>query len=256
MWKEYENKCYRYLEEHLTEKFHVELIGANDSTKSDILLSNKKEADSFFVEVKKIPSQTSQFVVLPDVENTRFIFSPNNKKEESSLHAAIISHMNKDFEGFNAAGTKGKEIFLEDSSVFSELIKRDYKNKNIRFIICNKMNILSIDDLEKYFDIRCIYRKKRSGSNSPSKLHHPAICEYLKNELLVSEMTFIKNKIYLPLNSDLKGKRFSVGENQYILSDKKELLEVRVLSKTNNSNVIFQLKNKENQESFLTVDSL
>lgn len=259
MWKKFEQDCFDYIAKNINSLYQVRLDGSSNSMASDIFVHNTSNNENFYIEAKKIPSQSSQFVVLPNLEKKEFYFSENNKKTETSLHLIFIQYMNEHYEDFLNAGTKGKEIFL-DENIFYQFIKQDYESKGIKYIVCNNMHILKISDLENHFNVSCCYRIKKSGSSSPSLKKHEEITSYLFNNFNIPveniEVLGKKKDFIIKGYNQLSETRFNINNDNYILKVKDDnCLRVRLLSNTKNGNIIFKLTlKKERPESIKLED--
>lgn len=258
MWKNFEKTCYEYIEENISPIYQVRLDGSSNSMTSDIFVKNIYTNENFYIEAKKIPSQSSQFVVLPNLEQGKFFFSPNNKKTATSLHLKFIEHMNLHYEDFLNAGTKGKEIIL-NKDLFYEFIKQDYQSKNIKYIICNNMHILKTTELEHHFDVTCCYRIKKSGSSSPSLKKHEEIKKYLSMNFNILPQQFnTSSKNFLIFGQNhLAETKFCINNDHYILKLINEnCLRLRSLSHTKNGNIIFKLKLKKELPPSIKIEQI
>lgn len=248
MWKKFEQSCYEYIEKNIPSFYQVRLDGSSNAMASDIFVYNIHNNENFYIEVKKTPSQSSQFVVLPNLENQQFQFSQNNKKNETLLHLKFIEYMNASYADFLNTGTKGKEIFL-DQEIFCQFIKQDYESKGIKYIICNNMHILKTSELEKHFNITCCYRIKKSGSNSPALKKHEEIKSYLFENFKITfdniEVSGKKKDFIIKGHNQLSETKFKINNDDYILKIKGDYLRVRLLSNTKNGNIIFKLSLKK-----------
>ena len=161
----------------------------------------------------------------------------------------IIDYMNRSFERYNDAGTRGKPIDI-DNSVFYNWIIDYYKNKNVAFFITQNSSfiIAPIHRFPYYFDVYATYRIKKSGSSSPSKKDIEGIKRIIKNLYPTVEFILTDNKLFAEINNRLSTQQFSLGEYTYILSERNgHTYEVRKLSNTNNMNVIFSINVKQEQ---------
>ncbi len=238
-WKKFELECTDYLNKTYGSFFSH--LGFSDSTISDI--KYEKNGNSFFIEAKMPSAQAGQFVLLPDLEKEKFIFSPANKSNIDENAKLIIEHMNNDFTNYKNAGTRGKSIELPQN-IFYNWIINTYKAKDVEFLITKKENfiIFPIEKLQNYFEVTCTYRIKRSGSLKLPKSMHSNAIEHLKK--LEKRFTVIENSQELMIESKEELDRFTffigntkcmlarVGENTYRFSK---------LSSTCNANVIFTI---------------
>ena len=240
-WEQLELTCTKWLCQTYGNYFQHQ--GASDSTVSDILYSHGNK--HFYIEVKSPVAQSGQFVVTPDVANKKFVYSKKNKKPLTSLSLKILSEMEKDFNSFASAGTKGKPIQLSQS-LMADWITTAYKKKDVKFFITKKESIdpilIPIDKFADYFDITATYRIKRSGSRSVASNKIKPILNSLNNPYqIINDLISFENSI--------DNQKFSFNDNDYFLSpQEKNLYRLRQLSKTNNANVIFSIKLKRDQD--------
>lgn len=241
VWKNFENKCCEYLNNTFKGLANFRINGGSDSTKPDIeveTLDNKK----FYIEVKHCPAQCGQFVLLPDEENKNFIYSSFNITEENTYSKEIIEYMNKNFDYFNKSGTSGEKIQL-DKKIFENWIINYYKNKGAKYFIVNDFHIFPIEQVGEYLDIKAKYRAKRSGSGKVGKKHVEEIEQYLKGYNY--EVEIDNGKMYVITDENIDKKKFTINEINYMFSSRENAkYEIRKLSKTCNSNVIFSIKIK------------
>lgn len=249
-WKQFEKDCCEYLNKNYgKQNSEFKLFGKSDSTLSDIcyLKDNKEQ---FFIEVKEAYAQSGQFVLLPDTENKKFIFSSKNKSQRNDLTNVIIEYMNNDFDNFNSAGTAGKNIKL-DKSISENWIKNYYSNKNVKFFISKNKNyvIFPTENFGKYFDVSSKYRIKKSGSQKPAEKYIQRIVNFLKNEYNISNYYIQKGNFFVIYEKDdVSKKHFQFENGTYRFSPKgKNLYEIRKLSNTYNMNVIFSISLKSEQ---------
>ncbi len=247
--EEFEIECVEYLET-MFKQASFEHQGGMDSTMSDIAVV-KNDKTVFFVEAKDGAAQSGQFVLFPDEQNKKFLFSTQNRSEQNVMTDYIIEYMNENFDTFFAPGTTGKTLNI-DSGVFAEWIIEHYKNRGVRYVISRKNDfvILPIEKFAQYFDISAKYRIKKSGSNPPAKKYFETIKQEIQNTYKHAEIWTEEKKLYVKLNSPISQSRFEIGEYTYYLSEKNNgVYEVRCLSNTNNKNVIFSIKIKKEQET-------
>lgn len=220
--------------------------GGSDATVPDIhvVMENGRESE---LEVKKPPAQGGQFVLIPDEENEEFIFSEKNQSSINEEVSAIIEVMNKSFKEFNEAGTKGKDIPLNDE-VFYKWVKDSYKNKGVQFFVTKDDLIVPVDELEKYFDINAKYREKRSGSGNTGEENFDKVKDHLnKSDYPIDSISTKGSKMFVTSKENLHNQRFVKDGWEYMFSNRgKGKYEIRRLSNTSNSNVIFSLKLKKN----------
>ena len=130
----------------------------------------------------------------------------------------------------------------------STWIKKNYKLKNVKFIISKfnkKYIIFPLAKFEEYFNITAKYRIKKSGSSELSKNNIQTVENFLKAKL------FVQGKKSFLISSNFKDKeKFQFDDFDIQLSLKSpEKFEVRQLSNTFNRNVIFSISAKKDQDS-------
>lgn len=225
----------------------------SDSTSSDIEVVINGHSE-FFIEVKEASAQSGQFVLLSDDTTRSFIFSPRNKSLPNEMTDLMISYMNKDYDGFNAAGTAGKRLEI-DPDIFTKWIIEHYRERKVKYVISKRdhMIICSIEKFGDYFEVSACYRVKTSGSSEPSAKNADAVIKELKKRFNITNVykqtVKGKKKLFANAPSNLSGTRFTVGNYTYFLAPKDDagLFEVRQLSNTHNSNVIFSINVKQEQ---------
>ena len=253
-WRNREIISCNYLKEKFGNYGNFELRGGADSEISDIFVTTPN-AHRFYIDCKKENSQCSQFVVRFNKEENEFQYGYRDRLEADDNNLKIVSEMNKQKEEFKSAGTRGKKIEFEGcQTVFRNYLTDNLFKKNIRYIICGE-NLIPVEKIGEYFDIKCCYRQKKSGSRNIPKKDYETVIEYLTNNGIEYE---IKSKgIYV--KGMEKGNKFNLNDDVYYVSNSEPdgSSKLRILSKTANSNVIFSLKLKKNvkgisDEEFIT----
>lgn len=247
-WRIFEENCVAYLNSKFNKYADFILEGDSNSKRSDILV-NTKNGKKFYIEAKDSPSQSGQFVLLPDLNQDIFIYSKLNNNEINEYSEKIIDYMNHDFEYYKNPGTSGKSIDFEGSyKIFSEWIIKMYKEKNVSLVISKDFTILPIEKFMDYFYITAKYRVKKSGSGYVSKKNIENVIEFIKTcEYTITNIEIVGKKIFVYSPDNLYKKRFFVNGQEYMYSQKNDnKYEIRKLSNTKNSNVIFSIEIKEN----------
>lgn len=252
-WKEFENLCLGYLVKNYSNFGNKDLTffkeGGSDSHAADINVY-KNNSHIFSIEVKMPNSQCGQFVLLPDVNAKKFIFSKRNVSPVNEPSKKIIEHMNDHFDSFLKSGTRGEKIDM-DSSILYEWIKSYYKNiKKESFIITafnDQMVIFPIDKIEDYFEVSACYRIKKSGSSRISYNNLNEIKTLLNNRGLYG-VSFNVQDSSITINA--KEEKFVLKGNMYdyLLIQKNNKYNIRRLSNTYNANVIFSINAKSTQK--------
>lgn len=241
VWENFELECLRFLREKYPNYVFSKKGGVN-STTSDIYV--EKNGSPYFIEVKMPNAQSGQFVVIFDEESNTFKFSDKNKTQENAYTDEIIRYMNIEFEKFRNAGTKGEEILI-DTKIFINWIIDNYKEKNVKYFITKKDDkfiLIPIDDFGKYFNVKAIYRVKKSGSSSVPMNKISIVQKYLTDMKIKNEIK--ENKLFVN-NYNNTPFYFNIENNDYYIPNNTERSkEVRKLSRTNNANVIFEISLK------------
>ena len=220
----------------------------SDSTKSDIevIISGRS---TFFIEAKDTAAQSGQFVLLPNEQDKKFIFSPRNQSEPNEMTDIIIDYMNHDFERYNEAGTRGEKIEI-DNAIFYNWIISHYTKKGAKFFITKKNSFIIAPTYRfpYYFDVSATYRIKKSGSGEPSKKDVDKIEQIIKNVYANAEFNIDGKKLYTKITNPLSIRDFRLGDYTYRLSEKNSnRYEIRKLSNTYHMNVIFSINVKQEQ---------
>lgn len=246
--EQFEIDCYNYLLSKYGPIFMRQ--GGMDSTTSDIAVI-KNNRTNFYIEAKSPEAQSGQFVLLPDEENERFVFSPRNHSEPNDMTDIIINYMNEDFYKFNNAGTAGAALNI-DTRIFADWIINHYENRNVKYVISNYPGqgfvIFPIRKFSEYFSINATYRIKKSGSSEPSKKDLNIVVDLFKKAYPSSSFESDGKKLFVSISSQVSQNKFVLDKYTYYLSPQSEnYYEIRKLSNTNNMNVIFSISLIETQ---------
>lgn len=241
VWKKFELDCTEYLCKTYGNKFYH--LGFSDSTVSDIKFYDGSK--SFFIEAKMPSAQSGQFVLLPNYEEKKFDFSLKNKSDVDENVEFIIDYMNKNFDKFASAGTKGVNIDLPQE-LFGSWITKAYSQRGVEFFMTKGNNyiIFPIEKYTEYFNISGKYRIKRSGTNVLSKKYHD-IAKIKIKQLYDSAVfsTDENNELFAMINDKLISNIISLDEFDIYLSKAKDsFYKVKKRSNTRNLNVIFSIK--------------
>lgn len=260
-WKKIEHECYEYIKNTYSEIVEVKAYGQSDSTKADIQII-KKNGNDFFIEVKSGKSQCCQFVLFPNTETQKFDLSAKNKGPDSVNKDKIISYMNNDFEKYKQVDSTGIPIPIEPDILYG-WVTDFYNAKNVKYFMTKGRDyiIFPIEHFADYFDISAVYRRKGSGSSEVCKSNYPRLLNGILNKKLKGalDFQFINEKLrcfFHSKESSLCKERIE-DENTYLfennehcnnalkLTSYSHIYEVRKLSRTNNPNVICELKLKK-----------
>lgn len=245
-WEIFEEQCNEYLKNEFGEYAKFSLMGGSNSTVSDIKVETLTHK-VFFIEGKHSPAQCGQFVLLPNLTTQSFEYSKLNETPINNYTRLIIDFMNNDFESFKDAGTSGKRIEIKNSSkIFSKWIIETYKHKNVRFFISNGNIIIPIDKVNKYFNVKAVYRIKRSGSSGVENKDIDSIKNYISQNYKINTFSQNGNKLFVSSNDNMHNERFILNGHEYMFSARDDVYEIRRLSNTFNANVIFSIELKPN----------
>lgn len=250
-WEDFEQKCCSYLNENYGSKdIRFELNGGSDSTAPDIKVCING-VNVFNMEVKSGVAQSGQFVVLN--ENGRLVFSPRNRSKECYAKP-FIDYMNDHYNLYNTPTTASEELDM-DPDVYNNWIINHYKHKKAKFVITGDSPafiIFPIEHYGSYFETKCNYRIKGSGTGSVAKRDAEAV----KTLFHATSYRFEPNgkkKYYYYYLSGCSGYKHAdtetLGEYTYYVSRVCDSGEIRITRKSNtrNANVIFSIKLKKNQ---------
>lgn len=246
-WEKFELECMNYLNKQFGRYATFIHQGGTDSSVSDILVRTNS-GKQFYIDVKYLPAQCGQFVLLPNLKTCSFEYSKENMNEINDYTRMIIQHMNQNFNEFYKADTAGKEVKMENGSyIFSKWIIQTYKEKGVKFFITNNFTMIPIEKIEMYFEVSAKYRIKRSGSSSVGKNRITSVLNHIdSNDFVINRNRIDGSKLFVESESNLHNHRFIYQEYEYMFSKRDQEYEVRKLSNTYHANVIFSIK-KMNQ---------
>lgn len=264
-WAKLESEVAEWLNSKVSDSnVSFQQCGGSNSTVSDIQIMTNNKFTGRFIEVKSANAQAGQFVLFPNMTTRTFEYSTKNHSDynnpvNSLVVSEILDFMDENFDSYANAGTKGKEIVFpklsaEDNSRFFALWISDYYSnvKHAEWLATKDSNnniiLLPFSKLAEYFDVTACYRVKKSGSSSVK--NSCKTLETVKQAIIslnpdnVPEFTIVDNKLYAKFET-IPQKLGNVDYHLAIKGEWRTLFEVRKLSKTFNSNVIFSLKLKQ-----------
>lgn len=248
-WEAFELACTDYLNRQFGEYAEFVHQGGEDATVPDIFVKTKS-GDTFYMEVKHTPAQCGQFVLLPDIATSTFVYSSKNVTPINPWANMIMEHVDQSFDVFREAGTAGKEIVFEQcQQVFSNWIIDAYKQKNVQYFITNGFTVLPIDKFFDFFAVSAVYRIKRSGSTGIGKSRATLYGSLLSERCNynITETRVVRDKLFVSSKENLHNVKFMDGGCEYMFSARGDEYEVRRLSNTYNANVIFSIGGKDTQ---------
>lgn len=256
-WEDFESEMTGYLQQMLKDyDVLVKQYGSADSTIPDIEITINSNSKKFYVETKMPASQTSQFVV--EIKNNKFVYGSKNKFKSNQYSDEIINILNDNYNLYSKVAQAGMVVPVPETIAFS-WIASNMKNKNVEFIISvdndGNKKVFSLDQFNKFFNIKTIFRRKKSGSQDLPKTYYDDFKKHL--DLRFSKYKYSLNtngkKLYLDLPLDLNKNECYIDsdvlpeEKRYFLSNKGNgKYEVKITSSTNNPNIIFELSLKDN----------
>ncbi len=255
-WEDFESEMTGYLQQMLKDyDVLVKQYGSADSTIPDIEITINSNSKKFYVETKMPASQTSQFVV--EIKDGKFVYGSKNKFKANQYSDEIINILNDNFKLYSKVAQTGMVVPVPETIAFS-WIASNMKNKNVEFIISvdndGNKKVFSLDQFNKFFNIKTIFRRKKSGSQDLPKTYYDDFKKHL--DLRFSKYDYSLNtngkKLYLDLPLDLNKNECYIDSDvlpegkRYFLSNKGNgKYEVKITSSTNNPNIIFELSLKD-----------
>ena len=173
-WENFENEMTGYLQ-HMLKDYDVlvKQYGNADSTIPDIEITINSNNKKFYVETKMPASQTSQFVV--EIKNDKFVYGNKNKFKANQYSDEIINILNDNFKLYSKVAQSGMIVPVPESIAFSWIVS-NMKNKNVEFVISvdnsGNKKIFSLDQFNNFFNIKTIFRRKKSGSQDLPKIYY------------------------------------------------------------------------------------
>ncbi len=248
-WENFEIECTNYLNNKFGKYATFIHQGGSVSNVSDILVQTNT-GNRFYIDVKHSPAQCGQFVLFANDKERKFEYSSKNNSRINKYAIKIMEHMNEHFDEFKNAGTKGKEIIMENGSqIFSNWVIQSYKEKGTKYFITNDYTIIPIEHFLEFFEVSAKYRRKKSGSGSVGKSLVGFFERVLSNNdahnYKITNTRIDANRLFVESSIDLHNKRLIYQQYEYMFSKRNSEYELRKLSNTNNANVIFSIKQIE-----------
>lgn len=255
-WEDFESEMTWYLQQMLKDyDVLVKQYGKADSTIPDIEITINSNSKKFYVETKMPVSQTSQFVV--EIRNNKFVYGSKNRFKANQYSDEIINILNDNYNLYSKVSQTGMDVPVPEIIAVS-WITSNMKNKNVEFIISvdsdGNKKIFSLDQLNKFFNIKTIFRRKKSGSQDLPKTYYKDFKKQLVLKFSKYKYSLYTNekKLYLDLPLDLNKNECYIDSDalpegkRYFLSNKENgKYEVKLTSATNNPNIIFELSLKD-----------
>jgi len=188
-------------------------------------------------------------------DGNKFSFCDKSKNFSNKYTQEIIKYLNSNYSSFAGVNTASIHVDISDTTLYN-WVKRIYREKNVEWIISSKkfnkltsndLLFVPINEIENYFDIGIVFRRKKTGNTQiPGK----DIIDFKEQLDLISKDYQIKktnNKYLLTTNSRLSD--FNIG-SRYLVSMTNVDCQYYIKKKdiNTNPNIMFQLNLKENIE--------
>lgn len=243
-WNYFEIDCVDYLQGVYSD-VTFNIMGGNNSAVSDIQVI-KNKTWHMTIECKMNEAQSGQFVLYPDYDNKRFVFSTKNKTPYTDTVKVIIDDMNRYFDEYSIPSAK--VLPLSESSI-SQWVKDYYLNvKQAKYCITKNNTgflVFPIDKMDDYFTFTAHYRVKNSGSSRPSRKNESEINSLLESLNSNAHVEFINKECYVKFNHSDEEFVLAGDKYRYKFSKDGDAYKVRRLSNTRNANFIVSIKLKK-----------
>ena len=246
-WEKLEINVCNYLSDNISMDgitFHQ--TGSSNANQPDIIVKYQN-SDLFSIECKSKSSQSSQFVVLNDIENSNLYFSDKNTTDPAST-TDFINYLNDNYEtmAFKDSESGSKPLTVpqhwNDNRVINHLATKSKlivtSESTSDFDSNSPLAFFEPSELPTYFNITSTYRSKRCGTSNLAASKR----EYLEDMGLEISVEGKKTFVFDPDSS--LSQYFGDNDELYLNPEKDGLREVRKRSSTKNANVIFTLKLK------------
>lgn len=255
-WSTFEETGFNYLVSKYPDTKFTKL-GEHDSSIPDIAVETKT-GKKFNIETKMHHAQCGQFVLLPNTEKRTFVYSKDNKYPINIHSEKMLAFINANYDIFIKAGTAGANIALEED-LFVDWIKDYYGSKSVKYFLSGKKGKFIISPIEKfqdYFTVTAAFRAKKSGSSSPSKKNAEEVCALLDKSNIAYTIVPDTKKMFVSSKEIFDDMRLVGEKYTYKFAEKDDKFEVRQLSNTCNSNVIFsiELEAEQNPKDLATFE--
>ena len=249
-WEIFQDEATDFLNNYFNANFSMD--GGLDATTSYITVRESIRLITT-IEAKFGPTQAGQIVLLP--ENGKFIFCDKSKNESNKYTEEIIKYLNSNYSSFAGSNTANIHVEIPNNTLFN-WVKTIYEDKNVEWIISSqKFNNLALKDLlfipinelENYFDISLVFRRKKTGNTQiPGKdiMDFKEQLDEITKDYKIKKMN---NKYLLTTSSRLSD--FNIG-SRYLVSMTNVDCQYYIKKKdiNTNPNIMFQLNLKDNIE--------
>jgi hypothetical protein len=164
----------------------------------------------------------------------------------------LITHLNNNYETYSNVKQSSIPIQIEESILFSFIIKQ-YQLKNNDWIITSSKSLsldtdnlclIPLTELPQYFEISASLRRKKSGTSSLAKSMQNRAEEIISELFKNYKITIEGKKTFF--YGDIGNHPKELPENLYLSPKEENIYEIRKRSSTNNANIMFSLKLKKN----------
>ena len=252
-WKKFEIEACKFLKNKIQEKdIHIDYLGGSDSTAKDIKIFKKKKLNTI-IEIKEQNAQMGQLVIIFNKNRSKFNLSNKSVdyKDKLKISSKIIKYINENFKEYQNPSQKGIRLKC-DKDLSYNYIDNFNKIKKYNYFLSHNENdeikLVHRNNFKKYFEVTPIIRRKKSGT------------DYLKNKNYKEVKDYIQTKLSLKIQKNNKGyfiiipneykknyqkkkdRYFNIKGNKFYLSPVKNIFYIKKCSKTNNPNIIFEIK--------------
>jgi len=249
-WEIFQDEAVDFLNNHFDANFAME--GGFDLTQSYITVRQSLRLITT-IEAKFGPTQAGQIVL--ELINDKFSFSDKSKNDSNPFTQEIIKYLNSNYSSFKGTNTASIHVDISNSILFN-WVKTIYGEKGVEWIISsNKFNKLTLNELlfipineiEKYFDISLVFRRKKTGNTQIPGKDIVDFKEQLDEITKDYKIKKINDKYLLTTSSRLSD--FNIG-TKYLVSITNIDCQYYIKKKdiNTNPNVMFQLNLKNNIE--------
>lgn len=156
----------------------------------------------------------------------------------------------------------GIQVNILEEDAFNWIIEH-YKNKEVQWLISSNSTTLTemdtlfipIEEINSYFDVKIVLRRKKSGSQNLPKKEKEVFLKMLRKKGYNYESSDWDGKYFKVLISSLKDEIVEI--DRYLLKKREDnWYRVTKKSLTNNPNILFELKLKKDIIKFKSEEFL
>ena len=249
-WEIFQDEATDFLNNYFNADFRME--GGFHVTTSHI--SARKGIQPLTNIEAKFDSNDAGQIILSS-EGNRFSFCEKSKNDSNKYSQEIIEYLNSNYSLFKGTNTASIHVDISDVILFNWL-KTIYSDKNVEWIISSKkfnkltlnnLLFIPIDQIENYFDIRLVFRRKKTGNTQIPGKDIIDFKEQLDEITKDYQIKKTNNKYLLTTKSRLSD--FNIG-SKYLVSMTNVDCQYYIKKKdiNTNPNIMFQLSLKDNTE--------